>query len=137
MLKKLMNTVVLTSLLLLNPEIGLTVEHPPGHGSGGGAGGQGCQKVGIRNMKPVALTEVPAGSEFSVIVFGANFPDDIEVTAKKILVATTITPKDDFFVVSGKLPPELHTTAARINVKIKGKSAGCTQENGWLIKITE
>ncbi|NOT84401.1 MAG: hypothetical protein HOP02_06355 [Methylococcaceae bacterium] len=135
MLKESIRLVILTSLWLTYPKIGLTVEHPPGHGSSG-SGSAGCQKVGIRNMKPAALSEVAAGSEFSAIVFGANFPEDIEVTAKKIPVAATVAIKDDFFLVTGKLPADLHSTAARVNIKIKGKVANCTEENGWLLKIT-
>lgn len=135
MLKKSIRIVILTSFWLGYPTLGLTVEHPPGHG-GSGSGSSGCPKVGVRNVKPVALSEVAAGSEFSAKVFGANFPEDIEVTAKKIPVPATVTVKDDFFLVTGKLPPDLHKTAARVNIKVKGKIANCTEESGWLLKIT-
>ncbi|MEQ1638090.1 MAG: hypothetical protein ABL903_15525 [Methylococcales bacterium] len=136
MLKKSIKLATLTTLWLSFPQIGLSVEHPPGHG-GSGSGSAGCAKVGVRNIKPVALSEVAAGSEFSAVVFGANYPEDIEVTAKKIAVPATVTIKDDFYLVTGKLPPELHKTAARVNIKIKGKIANCTEESGWLLKIID
>ncbi len=86
--------------------------------------------------KPAPLVKWLAGSAFSAIVLGAKDPGDIEVTAKQIPIPSKVDVKDDFFVVSGKLPPELQATAARINIKVKGKSANCTEENGWLVKIT-
>lgn len=136
MLKNLMKWVVLISAGLLTPQLSFAVEHPPGHVAGSGAGAAGCQKVGIRNMKPAALTEVAAGSQFSVIVFGTKNPDDIEVTAKKIPVPVKVDVRDDFFLVTGTLPAEIKDSAARINVKIKGKIANCTEESGWLVKVT-
>lgn len=135
MLKNSLKLIVLTSIWLLPPQLAFSVEHPAGHG-GSKSGGSGCPKVGIRNMKPEPLSEVAAGAEFSAIVFGANDPEDIAVTAKEIPVATKVDVKDDFFVVKGTLPTELKATAARINIKVKGKSASCTEENGWLVKIT-
>lgn len=107
--------------------------HTPGGGSG--SGGKGCPKVIISDMDPAPLTEMPAGSSFSVAVVGAKNADDIEVTVKKIEVPVSAVRKGDFFEVSGKLPAELHGVAARVNVKVKGKVAACDYENGWLYKI--
>lgn len=135
MVNKIILLTAIASIWVL-PQSSFAVEHPAGHGSGSRSGSAGCPKVGIRNMKPAALAEVAAGSAFSVIVLGAKDPDDIEVTAKQLPVAIKVDIKDDFFVVSGKLPAELKATAARINVKVKGKTANCTEENGWLLKIT-
>lgn len=136
MLKKIILLAAFATIWLLPMQSSFAVEHPPGHGGGSGSGSAGCPKIGIRNMNPAALSEVAAGSEFSVIVFGAKDPNDIEVTAKQLPVATKVDMKDNFFLVSGKLPAELKATAARINVKVKGKIANCTEENGWLLKIT-
>lgn len=139
MLKKIMLLAALATIWFLPMQSSFAVEHPPAHGGGnssGGAGSAGCPKVGIRNMNPAALSEVAAGSAFSFIVFGAKDPSDIEVTAKQLPVATKVEVKDNFFLVSGQLPTELKATAARINVKVKGKIANCTEENGWLLKIT-
>jgi hypothetical protein len=137
MLKKLVRTIIVVSIWLLNPEIGLTVEHPAGHGGGSsGSGGRGCSKIGIRNIKPAPLSEVLANSEFSAMVFGANYAEDIEVTVKKIPIDADVVKKDDFYLVKGKLPADIHTTAARGNIKIKSKLPGCSEENGWLLKIT-
>jgi hypothetical protein len=35
------------------------------------------------------------------------------------------------------LPEELKATAARLNVKVKGKTEKCNSEEGWLLKITD
>jgi hypothetical protein len=40
-------------------------------------------------------------------------------------------------VVHGKLPEALKATAARVNIKVKGKTAKCNSEAGWLLKISE
>jgi hypothetical protein len=135
MLKKIINIVILTSLWLCYPELGFTVEHPPGHGGGSG-GARGCQKVGVRNIKPAPLSEVAAGSQFSAMVIGAAYPEDIEVTVKKMPISAEIVKKEDFYLVTGQLPDDIHATAARINIKIKGKVASCTEESGWLLKVT-
>ncbi len=137
MLKKLLGIVILMSFWLGYPKIGLTVEHPPGHGGGGSAGARGCPKVAVRNIKPAPLSEVAAGSAFSAMIVGADNADDIEVTVKKMPIAATVTAKDNFLLVSGNLPADLTQTAARINVKVKGKLPGCVEENGWLLKITD
>jgi hypothetical protein len=138
MLKKLLGIVILMSFWLGYPKTGLTVEHPPEHGGGGGSGGaRGCPKVGVRNIKPAPLSEVAAGSAFSALVVGADNADGLEVSVKKIPIPATVTAKDNFLLVSGHLPADLTQTAARINIKVKGKLPGCVEENGWLLKITD
>ena len=63
-------------------------------------------------------------------------PEQIEVTIKSQVVALTIEPKGDFFRITGKLPPELRDTTARINIKVIAKNEKCNAQAGWLVTIT-
>jgi hypothetical protein len=59
------------------------------------------------------------------------------VTVKNQPVAIEAEFKDPFYLVTAKLPAELHHTAARINIKVSAKTPRCEAENGWLLTITE
>lgn len=96
-----------------------------------------CKMARIGKLKPEPLSEVAPGSEFSFKVFDVHNPKLIEVTAKNIVIPTTIEHKTDFVVVHGKLPETLKGTAARVIAKVKGKLPKCDSEAGWLLKITE
>ncbi|MDO8846083.1 MAG: hypothetical protein Q7U98_10460 [Methylicorpusculum sp.] len=105
--------------------------------SGSGGSGAACQKLKLQKNKliPPPLTVVPPGSEISFMAFGVDDPEHLEVTVKKIPVEITTEFKDTFYLVHGKLPPELKNTAARLNVKLRGKTEKCIFEDGWLVKI--
>jgi hypothetical protein len=111
---------------------GAHVEHGGKNPNTGGA----CKEAKIGKIKPAALSEVAPGSDFSFMLFDANNPQHIEVTVKKIAVPVTIEDKGDMAIIHAKLPESLKNTPARINVKVKGKSAKCNTEEGWLLKIT-
>lgn len=137
--KKLMRLIVFCTLWILNPPLSMATNHHSGHGGGGGAGGGSvggtCPKISVKNIKPAALTELEPGAEFSALVFGAKTAEDIEITAKEIPVTFTATDREIFLAIKGKLPAELHTTAARINVKINVNNPACDEAIGWLYKI--
>ncbi|MBU2568626.1 MAG: hypothetical protein KJ725_01080 [Gammaproteobacteria bacterium] len=109
-----------------------------GHGAGGG-GGSACQKLRINKNKlvPAHLAEVAPESDITFNAFGFDKPENLEVTVKKIPIAITTEFKDPFYVVRGKLPPELKGTHARINVKLRSPIIKCISEDGWLVKILE
>jgi hypothetical protein len=115
-------------------------EHHSGHrmsNSGGGDTMNTCLKPHVSKFLPAHLATVPPASEFSFVAFNIHRPEDISVTVKKIPVVTTSEFKDPYYVVKGKLPDSLKNTAARINVKVSGKSSHCEIENGWLVKISD
>ncbi len=106
------------------------------HGGKNPNTGTACHPARIGRIKPPALTLVAPGADFSFMVFDAQSPKHIEVTAKKITVPVTMEDKGDMVVVHGKLPEALKDTAARIQVKVKGKTEKCNTEEGWLLKIS-
>jgi hypothetical protein len=139
---KKLRLVLIGLLIGMNAIVALAENPHSGHG-GGGAGsgssnsGSACKAAGISRFKPGALATVAPGSEFSFMVFEAYDPKQIEVTVKKIAVPLTIEDKGELAIVHGKLPEGLKATAARIEVKVKGKTSKCNSEEGWLLKITE
>ncbi len=109
-----------------------------GHGAGGG-GGSACQKLRINKNKlvPAHLAEVAPESDITFNAFGFDKPENLVVTVKKIPIEITTEFKDPFYVVRGKLPPELKGTHARISVKLHSPIIKCINEDGWLVKILE
>lgn len=139
MFNKLISILILSGCGLLYPISGMATSHHSGHAgmSGGGGGGtHGCQKMSATDMEPAALSELAPNSSFSFVVLGARTQNDIEVTVKKIPVSIKAIPKDNFFEVTAKLPPELKGVYARVNIKLKAQVSGCDQESGWLYKIS-
>jgi hypothetical protein len=126
---------------LFHFHVSVATEHHSGHnmsaGSGGGDSMSTCLKPHLSKFLPAHLATVSPGSEFSFVAFNINKPENISVTVKKIPVETTSEFKDPFYVVKGKLPESLKNTAARINIKVSGKTSHCEAENGWLVKITD
>ena len=96
-----------------------------------------CKVARITRFKPPALSVVPSGSAFSFMVFDAHNPKNIVVTVKKQVVPLIIEDKGEMLVLQGKLPELLKNTAARIQVKVKGKTEKCNSEEGWLLKISD
>jgi len=126
---------------LINVSVSIATEHHSGHNMGAGSGGgdsmASCLKPHLSKFLPAHLATVSPASEFSFVAFNVNKPENISVTVKQIPVAITFEFKDPFYVVKGKLPESLKNTAARINIKVSGKTSHCEAENGWLVKIAE
>ncbi len=135
-------TLVLTLLLMaINSTAAFAgqshAEHRGNGGKNNNAGVSVCKEARISKIKPVPLSEVAAGSAFSFMVFDAHNPKQVEVSVKNIPVPVTIDDKGEMAIVHGKLPEEIKATAARITVKVKGKTSKCNSEDGWLLKIKE
>ncbi len=104
-----------------------------GYGSSGGS--TSCKKPQFSNFVPPHNSEVAPGSQFSFMVSRAN-PDTIQVKVEQQSVKTTVTPKSNVYMVTGKLPDNLKGTYARINITASGATR-CKGSSGWLVKITE
>jgi hypothetical protein len=120
--------------------VGFATEHHSGHNMAGGGGGESasnCLKPHVSKFTPAHLSKVAPGSEFSFVAFNISNPEHISATVKKVPVELVTEFKDPFYLVKGNLPKALKNTAARINVKVSGKTSHCELENGWLLNITE
>ncbi len=136
---KLLSILAIGNLFTLS--VSLATEHHSGHSmgaAGGGAETMGtCLKPHVSKFLPANLATVAPGSAFSFVAFNIHKPENISVTVKKLPVELVSEFKDPYYIVKGKLPASLKNTAARINIKVSGKSSHCETENGWLVKITE
>ncbi len=112
------------------------MDHSRHAGTGEKNDGTSCKAAKISKFKPVALSEVAPGADFSFMVFDAYNSKHIDVSVKKIAVPVKIEEKQAFTLVQGKLPDTLKNTTVRIVVKVKGKTAKCNVEDGWLLKIS-
>jgi len=113
-------------------------EHHSGHGGGAKSGGvtaSTCGKPQLAKFLPAHLTNVAPESSFSFIAFNIDKPEYVSATVKNIPVELSAEFKDPFYLIKGKLPASLVDTAARINVKVTGKSPHCEAEDGWLLII--
>lgn len=133
---KKLNLVMIGLLALMNSSFVLAGVHVE-HGGKNPNNPSSCKMARIGKLTPAPLSEVAPGSEFSFKVYDVHNPKLIEVTAKNIVIPTTIEHKTDFVVVHGKLPETLKGTAARVIAKVRGKLPKCNAEEGWLLKITE
>ncbi len=122
-------------LLLTTNTVFAGMDHSRHAGTGEKNDGTGCKAAKVSKFKPAALSEVAPGAAFSFMVFDAHHPKHIEVSVKKQVVPVTIEEKEAFTLVQGTLPPELKAAVVRIHVKVKGKTAKCNTEDGWLLKI--
>jgi hypothetical protein len=135
------NLIIVTALMAISSTAGFAGQSHSEHRGNGGknnnTGASACREARVGKIKPAALSEVAPGSEFSFMVFEANNPKQIDVTVKNIHVPITIDDKGEMAIVHGKLPEEIKATAARITVKVKGKTSKCNSEDGWLLKVKE
>lgn len=102
---------------------------------GTSSGTASCKKPQFSNFIPPNHAEVAPGSDFSLEVSRAD-PATIQVTVKQQPVAVTVTPKNNTFQVTGRLPENLKGTYARIDVSASG-SKRCQASGGWLVKISD
>lgn len=133
-MKALKASVVALTLAIASPAWAQSTGHI---GHGGGAGGDACIRAKITRMQPAHLSSVAPGSEFSFAASGSNGPGHIHVTIKQQPIPVTIEDKETFYLVKGKLPPELKNTTVRVSVNLRAKVGKCDAEDGWLLKITE
>jgi len=115
-------------------------EHHSGHGGGaksGGGSASTCGKPQLAKFSPAHLANVAPEASFSFIAFNVDKPEQVSVTVKNIPVEVSAEFKDPFYLIKGKLPASLVNTAARINIKVTGKSPHCEAEAGWLLLIAD
>lgn len=100
-----------------------------------------CKKPQFRDFtlpvyKEPEKTEVPPESTFTFLVSPWAKPDTIKLTAKNQILEYTVESNSSFHRVKAKLPAALNGQYVRINVSAKAE-LGCTDNNGWLIKIAD
>jgi len=133
---------VLAALLTIgfcNPTWAQSTEGHTGHGGGGGGGGNeaSCIKAKISHFKPEHLATVAPGSEYSFTISGSKGPGHIHVSIRQEPAEVTIEDKETFYLVKGKLPPNLKNETVRISVRAMAKVGKCDADGGLLLKITE
>ena len=85
---------------------------------------------------PANNTEVAAKSAFSFFASASTSPNSIKVAIKGQSIPVTVTPKNEGFQVSGKLPDTIKGTYAKIAIIAKGPNQ-CEASGGWLVKVTQ
>jgi len=95
-----------------------------------------CNKPKFSEFVPANNAEVAAKSAFSFVASASTNPDSIIVTIRDQPVAVTVTPKNQGFQVTGKLPDTLKGNFARISITADGPNQ-CKGSDGWLVKIIE
>ena len=125
-------------LTLLSSGVVTASEHHSGHGGGpksSGGSASSCGKPQLAKFSPAHLTNVAPGSMFSFYAYNIDKPEYVSATVKNIAVELSAEFKDPYYLIKGKLPASLIDTAARINIKVTGKSPHCETEDGWLLLI--
>lgn len=100
-----------------------------------------CKKPKFRDFSlPVysepEKTEVPSESTFSFIVSPWAKPGTIKLTAKNQSIDYTVESNTSFHRVKAKLPAAFKGQFVRLNVSAKAE-LGCSDQNGWLVKVTD
>lgn len=102
-----------------------------------------CKPAKFRDFSPPErvhnqpFIEVAPESIISVKAVGSIDPSSIRVFAKKIVLKPTIVDKINFFQITAKLPAELRSGYARIDLIAQADMGACIGKDGWLIKIKE
>lgn len=102
---------------------------------GSSSSSKSCTKPQLTNFKPVNNSQVAPRSDFAFSASANTNPKSIAVTIKQQAVAITITPANQGYQVTGKLPDHV-TGAARINISAETVN-GCKANEGWLVNISE
>jgi hypothetical protein len=105
------------------------------YGSGGGSK-KACKKPELSQFTPPHLAVVEAQSVFSFFASSKTNPESIKVSVKNHPVEVTIDKKNNGFLIAGKLPEELQSTFARVNINATGLN-NCKTKEGWLLNIKE
>ena len=105
------------------------------YGDGGGSSTVACTAK-FSKFTPANNSEVAAKSDFSFFASAATSPNSIKVTIKGLSVPVTVTPKNEGFQVTGKLPDTIKGTFAKINIDARGVNQ-CEGSDGWLVKVTQ
>ena len=128
----------MTLLAFLSSGVVTASEHHSGHGGGpksSGGSASTCGKPQLAKFSPAHLANVAPESIFSFYAYNIDKPEYVSATVKNIPVELSAEFKDPFYLIKGKLPASLVDTAARINIKVTGKSPHCEAEDGWLLLI--
>ena len=128
----------MTLIAFLSSGVVTASEHHSGHGGGpksGGGTSSACGKPQLAKFSPAHLANVAPESIFSFYAYNIDKPEYVSATVKNIPVELSAEFKDPFYLIKGKLPASLVDTAARINIKVTGKSPHCEAEDGWLLLI--
>lgn len=130
---------ILFTLGFCNATWAQSTEGHSGHGGGssGASNEISCIKAKISRYNPERLTAVAPGSEFSFAVSGSNGPGHVHVSIRDQPVDVTVEDKDTFYLVKGKLPPDLKNQTVRLSIKAKAKVGKCDANDGLLLKVTE
>jgi hypothetical protein len=135
-INKLLSNIMM--IALLSSGVVIASEHHSGHGGGpksSGGSASTCGKPQLAKFSPIHLANVAPGSIFSFYAYNIDKPEYVSATVKNIAVELSAEFKDPFYLIKGKLPASLVDTAARINIKVTGKSPHCETEDGWLLLI--
>ncbi|MCX7082224.1 MAG: hypothetical protein NT008_02560 [Methylococcales bacterium] len=128
----------MTLIAFLSSGVVTASEHHSGHGGGpksSGGSASTCGKPQLAKFSPAHLANVAPEAIFSFYAYNIDKPEYVSATVKNIPVELSAEFKDPFYLIKGKLPASLVDTAARINIKVTGKSPHCEAEDGWLLLI--
>ena len=105
------------------------------YGDGGSSSTVECMTK-FSKFTPANNSEVAAKSDFSFFASAGTSPNSIKVAIKGLSVPVTVTPKNEGFQVTGKLPDTIKGTFAKISITAKGPNQ-CEASDGWLVKVTQ
>lgn len=88
-------------------------------------------------IKDQPFVEVEAESTISFVAMGSIDPSTFRVFAKKKVLEPIVVDKQSFYQVSAKLPAEIRSGYARIDIIAQAAKGECMGKDGWLIKIKE
>jgi hypothetical protein len=80
--------------------------------------------------------EVAPESEFTVMLSPWADPKTIKLSAKKQPLEFSVESNSSFHRIKAKLPAELTGKYVRIDTSVKA-ALGCTEKDGWLIKVAD
>lgn len=125
----------ITKLLIIFVFFGFC-NHVLAYGGSGVTNKKACIKPGLTRFTPAHLTVVAAESKFSFLASTSTNPSSIKVSVKKKAINVSIDKKQSGYSVTGKLPPSLQNTYARIEITATGTN-NCKGNGGWLLKIED
>ncbi len=105
-----------------------------------GAVDEVCKKPKFSSFSLAEFTaknkaEVAPESAFSFVISNNIDPSTLKISAKKKSLPVTVTDKNSFFLISGKIPAEYTGQFVRIDAQVTAK-LGCKGLDGWLVKVS-